>query len=497
MRAASLQSSTRVDRSERIPILVLTAVFGLSRLIFFTAGVRFDADTLTWYLQYIDPVLLRTDLLRSLYYLHIQPPLFNLYLGTVLKLFPESYRVAFAATYVLLGWALTLCLYALLRRLGAARWLSATAVAVFIVSAPCVLYENWLFYSYPVTVALCASAYFLHRFIDRGRLGDGFVFFALLGVLVLTRSVFHLFWYAFFVLVLVCHRSAASRRIIAAAILPFVLILSLYVKNYCVFGRFTTSTWLGPSLAKISTWMLPDAERVALARSHQLSGAALINPFLYSPGQFHPLVPPVPETGIPVLDQVKRSTGPVNANNLTFVAASDLYRDDALYVIRSFPRTYLKGVSWAYIVFFEPASASALLAKNIRAIERWTHLCALFLYGSGMPTVPSVPEPVEAAYMGVFLIAAYAIALAYGIGQVWRLLCRPDSRTARTVTLAYLCLNVLYVMVVCNALEVGENNRFRFPTEPLVVALLAACITDAVRRWKGRRHPAAAGPPRA
>ena len=37
-------------------------------------------------MQYLDPLLLKSDLLKSLFYLHSQPPIFNLFLGIVLKL---------------------------------------------------------------------------------------------------------------------------------------------------------------------------------------------------------------------------------------------------------------------------------------------------------------------------------------------------------------------------------------------------------------------------
>jgi hypothetical protein len=68
---------------------LLTAVFAVSRVLYYWIGVRFNIETLPSYLQYIDPALLRTDLWRSLLYLEQQPPAFNLYLGVILHLFPN------------------------------------------------------------------------------------------------------------------------------------------------------------------------------------------------------------------------------------------------------------------------------------------------------------------------------------------------------------------------------------------------------------------------
>ena len=77
-------------RADVWALLVVVSVFAVSRLAAWAAGVRFDASILTWYWQFLDVELLRHDLARSLWYLHAQPPLFNLFLGSVLKLAPDA-----------------------------------------------------------------------------------------------------------------------------------------------------------------------------------------------------------------------------------------------------------------------------------------------------------------------------------------------------------------------------------------------------------------------
>jgi len=469
-------------RSELLAAAVLTVVFLASRAVFWTLGVRFDASTLTSYLQYLDPVLLRADLLRSVYYLHNQPPLFNLFLGVVLKLFPESYAVAFGATYTFLGWVLALSLYALMRRLSIPRWLALTAAVAFTISPPCILYESWLFYTYPVTVALCAGGYFLHRFARDLRWRDGLVFFLLLAALVLTRSVFQLLWLLFWVGLLAWQRPGGCRRALLCSLLPLLLVLSVYAKNLYLFGRFTTSTWLGPSLWKISTAIVPEEERKALVAEHRISPAALLNPFLFPATRYESLVPPVEPTGVPALDEVRRSTGAVNPNNRAFLAISNLYLRDALYIIRTHPSAYLKGVHWAYIAFFEPTSAYWLLWPNLVHIVPWDEFWHRFVYGCTNPILPSLSDPPTAGDMGILVVLAYALAILYGGYDLLRAIRQRRTATPRFLTLAYVWLNLLYVMVICNAVEVGENNRFRFLTEPLAVVLLATFVNECLRR---------------
>ena len=76
--------------------------------------MRFSTDQLRIAIQYLDPELLRTHLAQSVWYLHTQPPLYNLFLGTVLKLFPGHEGLAFHAVHLGLGLAFVLALYLLL-----------------------------------------------------------------------------------------------------------------------------------------------------------------------------------------------------------------------------------------------------------------------------------------------------------------------------------------------------------------------------------------------
>ena len=76
--------------------------FALAHAIYFACGVRFHAP-LADYWEYVDAPLLTTRMLESLFYLHSQPPLFNLFLGVVLKLFPSASTPAFHAVYLLAG----------------------------------------------------------------------------------------------------------------------------------------------------------------------------------------------------------------------------------------------------------------------------------------------------------------------------------------------------------------------------------------------------------
>src|ERR1700722_11354372 len=108
--------------------MAILAAFLVSRVLYYLAGIRFDSSPIASAWQYIDPVLMRTRLLESMFYLHMQPPGFNLAIGSV---------IAFL-------------LLRLMRLFRIPDWIGAPLTIVFIVNPGCVLYENSAVYEYPI-----------------------------------------------------------------------------------------------------------------------------------------------------------------------------------------------------------------------------------------------------------------------------------------------------------------------------------------------------------
>ena len=185
-------------------LICILVVFILSRIFFFYMGIRFDASNFVSGWQFIDPELLKNNLFQSIYHLHAQPPLFNLFLGSILKLFPQSYTQIFNLIYLAFGLMLSVSIFLIMVRLRVPNKLSAILTILFMVSPATILYENWLFYTYPLAVLLCLSALFLHRYFSSdGTLRDGIVFFILLSLIILTRSLFHISWFLLFIFMLI------------------------------------------------------------------------------------------------------------------------------------------------------------------------------------------------------------------------------------------------------------------------------------------------------
>ncbi len=85
-----------------------------------------------------------------------------------------------------------------------------------------------------------------------------------------------------------------------------------------------------------------------------------------------------------------------------------------------------------------------------------------------MPRFEERPGWVWAGLMGLALVVALFVAAR-----------RRRTRPTR-ITLLYCVFTVVFVSVIGNSLEVGENQRFRFLSEPLTWVLMALTIDRAL-----------------
>src|ERR1051325_8052202 len=161
----------------RSVLLILCAFIG-SRIAYFAGGIRFDLSPLNYHWQLIDTVLMRTDLLRSLFYLHMQPPGFNLVIGLVVKLVPHYYGAVLQVLYLVMDLSISLLLLLLMLLLGVTPVVARALTALFVISPGSVLFANIVAYECPVLLLLLASATCLLRLYRQPSRARAFTFFA-------------------------------------------------------------------------------------------------------------------------------------------------------------------------------------------------------------------------------------------------------------------------------------------------------------------------------
>ncbi|MBN2188263.1 MAG: hypothetical protein JW699_02325 [Chitinispirillaceae bacterium] len=485
----------------RSPYTLLLTVFIVSRIFYYLLGVRFDARGLSWYLQIIDPELLRHDLLRSLFFLHWQPPGYNLFLGIVLKLFPFAYAAAFHAIHVALGAAVMCCLFYCMRRLGVRVWLAVAITLLFMTSPGVILYENLLFYEYPITFLLTVSIAFLFRFFESGRTAGAVWFLACLFMLVLVRNQFHLVYYLL-VFTSLLFLAGNNRRVVTFAGSVFLaLILALFLKNLALFGRFTSSTWDIMGFAPLLLHGLTPEERRLIIEQGKLSPAAISG--LCGAPSATPVGIPLstyyrhftmpPKTGVPVLDSEFTSRGAVNYNHLGYLEVQKTYKSDIAFILRHYPQAYFRNVAIAWYAYFLPSGDLPFFDLNlprIRTLERLSDfvLCGQFRYVADRKILRQLyADGVRLSlilYTGSFLLLGMPALFLFGIWYVVKGARRRSIGRPAAIVLGFLLFNIFYIAMTSNFLSSYETNRYRFPSDGLYVVLAALAVEQLVRKLK-------------
>jgi hypothetical protein len=387
----------------------------------------------------------KNDLLRSLFFTHTQPPVLNLFIGTVYKLFPGSSTMVFQICFIAMGLITALALYALMRRLGVCRAIAAVVTSIFILSPAFILYENLLFYEMPAIMLLTVSALLLCQWIDNRHIGYLIGILITTVLLVWTRSVFHLVWLvAAYGIVVLYSRRAWKPLLIAlmVAAIPFA-------KNYIVFGEFTISTLLNTNIPKTTTRMLSEETRIDLVSRDILTPLGNVYP------------PPTPwdyykadliETGIPILD-LEQVDGAVNYNNSVYLQMGRQYRKDAEYVFLHYPGAWIRGMKQALSIYFLPTYDWFKYRPPNRK-----HIGAM-----------SATVPIKTVFIGVIVLSLSSMILF-------------RHNKSYLAIMGYMLMTVLYVTLLTSAIEIGENQRFRFLTNPFMYTLAAVLISDIGRK---------------
>jgi hypothetical protein len=464
---------------------IIIGVWVASRAAAFAAGVRFDDFGLGFYWHFIDPPLLRHNLFQSLYYLHTQPPLFNVYLGLVLHLPGSVQHDVFAASFGLLGIILAISMAALMLELGVPRTASVIVTCIFIVSPAAIVYEHWLFYTYPVATLLVVAALGLIKWLRTDGLGWCAVFAASLAALGLMRSSYHVIWMAIVVVAVLVVHPARVRRTGLILGTSLLLVALVYVKNFAVFDYPAASTWEGETIALATTFRLPEATRARMVADHQLSAFALIQPFS-DPSAYAALLPPPPHTGVALLDTSHKADGAVNYDYRELVNVDRHYLSDAETVARTHPGLLLSSARSSVVVLLEPAEDYSFVRANLSKLGKWYPAYADVVEGR-LGTRPG-DSRLPSSRPGVIITLEYLLAAIGGVFGLVAVLRRRRTATVEQITATFIAFTAAWVTLESLLVDVGENNRFRFEIDPAVIALAASTAVVLLGRARRRRE---------
>jgi hypothetical protein len=446
---------------------IIVVWFAASRVVAASMGVAPNRAEPEIFWQLLPLDLLQTRLLESLWYLHSQPPLFNAFVGVVLKL-PGDYVTTWRAAWVLVGLAFPIVIFACLRRAGAGRILAHAATFAICLNPTLLLYENFLLYTYPEALCVLIAFYALFSAPQNGR---AWAQFGVVGsTLALFRATFHPLWALGIAGAAAWAVSDRLRRPQwLALVAPVFVGLLLIGKNGVMFDAWTSSSWYGMNVAKLAvTAMLGETPR--LVEAGIVSRLFAIGPFQpvsrYPASMINDAVGEAQRNfgEIPALVLEQKANGQPNFNHLIYRDVSRQLAAESVAAARARPRLFDETVSKGLWYYVQPASLYIFLSDNHRRVKALDDVYRNALYPGGTFLVVQI---------GLLVVLLTSGWVALFESARWATL-RPAA--------GYVFVTVLWVSIASNLAEYGENMRLRFTLDPLMTVWCLVLVIRIARR---------------
>ena len=473
-------------RGHCVGVAVILSAFIVSRILCLVCGTRFDDSSLDWHWQYLDVPLLTDNLLASCFYLHSQPPGFNLLLGWVLKIAPAHSTLVFHLLFIGCGLTLAISIYSTLATLRVNRNLAVLLPVLFLISPPVLLYENYLFYTYPVAALLSLATALLASYIRTNRTGYVFGFFLVLAAVCCIRSMFHLVYLLGCLALITMLRPSQWRNLCMAAMPALLLVFSLYLKNAILFGTFGASSWLGMNLWNVARENAPRGPLIQLMESERL--IEVVNYPTFKPLSTYPArYNQVPDrfAGIDALTLELKQSGHPNLNHYGYILLEKEYRRASVLTVRTFPRSYLRSVADGFLIYFSPSAHYRYLQGNAAQMKQyvtsWNEMGSSAKVDLSSVYRALFGEQISVSYPWPWLVCLPLVFVAGVIFLFIRRVTYGLRRTEVRVVCAFSLFTIAFVALVGNFFDLGENNRFRFLTNPFYFVLFSLCVDRLIR----------------
>lgn len=489
--------------------LALALLHGLVALQQYCAGLNFCADEgrcqWDWFWQTIPMVDLLGRPWSSLWHLHAQPPGFSLWGWLWLKLgSPASFPNNIQLGYVLLGMAVVAMTWRLALQMTRNPALALAGGLWMALNPSLLLFESYLLYEPLVIFLLVTSVWSLGRGLQASRGRWLAVFVLALNVLVLTRSLYHwVFLVGAMAFAWPLWRAIRPGRRWALLLMVVVLPGLWYAKNAAQYGFFGASSWYGLGLYKCAH------KGYSYQELQDLIKAGKIHRYLEDldcfglPPRYYAQYGYTQTSPVPLLARF-------DFHNINVPPMSRAYAEGARFLILNNPWRYLKAVYNSYTRFSRPPSQFEHLMPHRREYVQWEPLYAAWMHGQGLTDEVEIYTYIQFGSLFFFVFpvlmtggAVWGVAVwrrsRGGAGEAQNEMAHEDR--ARAILMGYMLYACLYVCVIGCMMENGENERFRFATEPLTLVIGLTLLRSWWLRW-GRRaaarlrpHPASSRRP--
>ncbi|MFM8856994.1 MAG: hypothetical protein ACKOI2_07270 [Actinomycetota bacterium] len=486
---SGLESTVRRCRHS----VVVGAVFGwvVVYLALVATGQRFDTRYLDFGWQLIPWDVLSSDPFSSVWYLHIQPPLWNLILGVSAWISPFGDAITLQSVMFAFGVLAVASSAVLARNLGLSRRTSV------IVALAATIHPEALKGAFEPTYELPVAALLVTVLAVVSGLGGSehrvhrrlILLSVLVTVVSMTRSLYHPIWALIVVgSALWFLRSHITRRtVLVTVLIPVIVMGGWMLKNQMLFGQANLSSWFGMNLQRAVVPVLDLKDLKSMRERGEVSDIAMIGPFGKYELYEDVVEPCEPSRSHRALSEPMRTTDQwsPNFNYECYLPIFEQAGRDAWAVIKEHPDVWLEGRLWSLrstaSVAITPAESSSAVMRGldqIYSLARIDYRGVLSTRGWGTPIYGQLTAPVD---FGLILIPLYGLVAIAGLWSMLGVIRRrPLSSSAQVYLIG--SSTVVFTVLIGAIAELGEQARFRTMTDPLAVVIAAGVIGAVIRR---------------
>ena len=244
--------------------LFIILIFLISKIIIYQNFLQIHSNFGSYW-QLSDLSLLKNDLFNTIKYLHMQPPLWNLIVGLLLKISSGNYELA-SKIILNIHWIFSFFILLIIKYFCEEFQLNSLSklivYLIFIFHPSIIFYENIPYYPHLVMFLFTIMSLTIYKLQKTNIYKYEIYFYSIITILIYLISAFvPLLLIAFFIIFRFWDNLNKRNNNFFIKLRNFLLILIIsfipYLKNYFIFGTFTKGTWSGLQLSTTTT-NIPD-----------------------------------------------------------------------------------------------------------------------------------------------------------------------------------------------------------------------------------------------
>jgi hypothetical protein len=341
-------------------------------------------------------------------------------------------------------------------------------------SPAAIVYENELFYTSFVSMLFLLTVVSLLDIKESVTWRSATGIFLPLLLICLTRSMYHILWLLVISVIILFYakRKQGYYKLFFVSFLSIILVSTWYVKNYFIFGEFTTSTWIGMNFSRNVFHDQEVKDSSQIAAFAPFSRISVYNSFrdLQTEKKF---------AGLNDRDLIKefKNDSFMNMNHVGYIPISKKYMAACKAHIKAKPVAFLKNVAQSAIIFFAPATRYSVTEFQAKKIKYYDAIYSFNLsHFAKSKQERRIALTVSAIPKGIIYLLVFA----------WLI---KDWIRKRRISLLnlFICSVIGYVFITSSLIEHYENMRFRFELEPLFLLVLAQPLSSLLLNRPGRK----------